>query len=88
MSLSIPLSTEQVCSKHTIFLYKFLYVLSIYIIKGFFVMDTLTLILPNAINTLNCHLYICISPGILEGLKNRGAYIQRDLSSDVFFSYK
>ena len=79
LSVSILPSTEQVCqrnyiskiskkisfcSKHTIFLHKFLCVLSVYMIKGFFVMDTL--ILPNAINTLNCHLYICVSPRLIH----------------------
>ena len=80
LSVSILPSTEQVCQRNyiskiskkshfaqnTIFLHKFLCVLSVYMIKkGFFVIDTLTLILPNAINTLNCHLYICVNPELI-----------------------
>ena len=51
-----------------------------------------TLILPNAINTLNCHLYICVSPirlihlhkGFKKGLKTE-ALISRETYNQMCF---
>ena len=55
-------------------------------------MDTLTLILPNAMDTLNRHLYICVSPGLIHldkgfrrAKKQRRLYPVRVIIACIFF---